>query len=203
VYKRLALRFTGAKGTPLHFPYLGGLDVRDCTVTDLRPQEVTVKWAQSDTMHFMAGIVIGNRLESRQKRVDRATQGTIRVEDNRFYMECDKPDITAGYGVMADWTWGVDMGINHNTIIDASRNGIEVLDNILTSKGEGNIVINGNRITTPDTGIPYPHKFGPNGIVAGWYFNTAGGANFSMNNRIALSANRIEARGENSTGLLL
>ncbi len=77
------------------------------------------------------------------------------------------------------------------------------MDNILGPKGAGEIVIDKNRITTPDTGIPYPHKYGPNGIVAGWYFSTPGGANFSQNNRISMNGNRIEARGEASTGMLL
>lgn len=195
--------FDGAKGTPLHFPYVGGLDVRGCTITDVLPQNIKVKWADGDTLPFQAGIVIGNRLDSREKRIKRAAMGTIKIVDNRFSMENKTPEKVAGYGIMVDWTWSADITIADNIINWASRNGIEVLDNVLGPKGHGSISITNNRIVTPNHGIAYPHKYGPNGIVAGWYFNTGGGANFSQNNRVSLNGNRIEARGEASTGLLL
>lgn len=198
-----AIHFDGAKGTPLHFTHVGGLDVRGCTISKVMPQEIGVKWEDGDTLPFQAGIVVGNRLDSRNKPIKRAARGTIRIEDNRFYMETAKPDRTAGYGIMVDWTWGADITIKANIIHRAARNGIEVLDNTLDAKEQGTISIDDNRIITPDTGIPYPHKYGPNGIVAGWYFETAGGADFSRNNRISLTGNRIEGRGEASTGMLL
>jgi len=198
-----AIRFRGAKGTPLHFPHLGGLDVRDCVVSQVVPQQVGIKWAEGDTLPFQAGIVVGNRIDSPKERIKRAVRGTIKVENNRFYMENDRPASTAGYGVLVDWTWGADITIKGNIIHKTSRNGIEVLDNILGGKGEGTITIADNKIITADEGIPHPHKFGPNGIVAGWYFSTAGGADFSRNNRISLTGNRIEGRGELSTGMLL
>ena len=74
---------------------------------------------------------------------------------------------------------------------------------MLSDKGKGSIKISDNRITTDEEGIAWPHKYGPNGIVAGWYFDTSGGADFSRNNRIAVTGNRIEGRGGNSTGILL
>lgn len=197
------IRFDGAKGTPLHFPHVGGLDIRDCTVTDVIPQRIGVEWADNDTMAFQAGIVVGNRLDSPDKRVKRAATGTIRIENNRLFMENNEPDATAGYGVMADWTWGADIGINNNIISRVSRNAIEVLDNALDDAKMGSIAIHGNRISTADDGIPYPHIYGPNGIVAGWYFDTRGGVDFATNSRVSITGNRIEARGENSTGLLL
>lgn len=197
------IHFQGAKGTPLHFPYVGGLDVRGCTISEVKPQTINQKWADGDTLDFQAGIVVGNRLDSPQKRIKRAVMGTIKIEDNRFYMENNKPDRIAGFGVMLAWTWNAHVSISKNIVFKASRNGIEVLDNVLGPKGEGSITIDGNRITTPNEGIPYPHKYGPNGIVAGWYYDTSGGANFSQNNRVSMTGNRIEARGENSTGMLL
>lgn len=197
------IHFDKAKGTPLHFPYLGGLDLRGCTISEVTPQEIGLKWKEGDTILFQAGVVVGNRLEHREKQIKRAVRGTIRITDNRFYMETDKPDETIGIGAMVDWTWGADIAIESNIIHRASRNGIEVLDNRLNDKGEGSISIDKNRVTTPDTGVPYPHKYGPNGIVAGWYFDTSGGADFNRNNRISLTGNRIEGRGEASTGLLL
>ncbi len=197
------IHFEGAKGTPLHFPYAGGLDVRGCTISNMIPQELGIKWKEDDTILFQAGVVVGNRLAHREKQVKRAVRGTVNITDNRFYMETAKPDKTIGIGVMIDWTWGAEIIVKSNIIHRASRNGIEVLDNRLNDKGEGSITIDNNRITTPDTGVPYPHKYGPNGIVTGWYFDTSGGADFNRNNRISLAGNRIEGRGEASTGMLL
>jgi hypothetical protein len=198
-----SIRFEGAKGTPLHFPHVGGLDVRGCTVSRVTPQELPIKWAGGDTLRFQAGVVVGNRLDSPAKPLKNAATGAIRIEDNRFNMATDAPEKTAGYGIMADWTWGADMVIKGNLIHKVSRNGIEALDNALDAKGQGAIVIENNKIITADSGIEYPHKYGPNGIVAGWYFDTSGGADFVRNNRITLTGNRIEARGDGSSGLLL
>ena len=197
------IRFDGARSTPLHFPHVGGLDVRGCTVTDVIARPADIQWSGGDTLPFQAGIVVGNRIDHPKGPLVRAVTGTIRIEDNRFLMESSQPDETAGYGVLADWTWGAEITIARNTVHRASRNGIEVLDNVLSDKGQGTIAIEGNRITTDDEGIPYPHIYGPNGIVAGWYFDTSGGADFARNNRITVTANRIEGRGENSTGILL
>ena len=197
------IRFDRARSTPLHFPHVGGLDVRGCTVTDVIPRPVGIHWSGGDTLPFQAGIVVGNRIDYVKGPLKRAVTGTIRIEDNRFIMENNRPDETAGFGVLADWTWGAEITIARNTIFRTSRNGIEVLDNVLDDKGKGSVTISGNRITTDEEGIPHPHIYGPNGIVAGWYFDTSGGADFSRNNRVAVSGNRIEGRGENSTGILL
>ena len=197
------LRFKGARCTPLHFPYAGGVDVSGCTVTDVRPEPVGIEWTKGDTLDFQAGIIVGNRIVHTKEMLQRAATGTIRIADNRFYMENEAPYATAGYGVLVDWTYGAEIVVRDNIIGRVSRNGIEVLDNALNDKGAGSITIQGNRISTEDEGIDYPHKYGPNGIVAGWYFDTTGGADFSRNNRLAVTGNRVEARGEASTGLLL
>jgi hypothetical protein len=197
------IRFSGAKGTPLHFPFVAGLDIRGCTVTNVTPQQIGIKWADGDTLSFQAGVVVGNRLDHPKQQLKKAAVGTIKIEDNRFYMENTKPEMTAGFGVLIDWTWGAKISVKNNIINRTSRNGIEILDNNLDTKGHGSISITGNRIVTAEEGIPYPHKYGPNGIVAGWYFQTSGGADFSRNNRMDITGNRIEGRGETSTGILL
>ncbi|MEF2230861.1 MAG: right-handed parallel beta-helix repeat-containing protein [Pseudodesulfovibrio sp.] len=198
-----ALRFTGARGTPLHFCFTGGLDVRGCVVQDLRPQELPVQWSGGDKLPFAAGVVVGNRLDSPSRPVKGAAIGIIRIAGNTFDMAVDDPARTAGYGVMVNWTSGADIGISGNTILRPSRSGIEVLDNALGPKAGGAIAIDDNRVVTADEGVEHPHKYGPNGIVAGWYFDTRGGADIASNNRISLVGNRIEGRGERSTGLLL
>ena len=195
--------FRGAKGTPLHFPHTGGLTVENCVVEQVQPQEIDVQWTEGDTLLFQAGLVVGNRLDHPSNRIKRAARGTVRVIENRFEMENDEPDMTAGYGVMVNWTEGSDILIRDNLVDRASRNGVEVFDNALGAKGRGEIRIEDNRIITADEGIAYPHKYGPNGIAAGWYFSTVGGTQFSRNNRMVISGNRIECHGDASTGLLL
>jgi len=198
-----ALRFTGARGTPLHFCFTGGLDVRGCMVEDLVPQDLAVQWSGGDKLPFAAGVVVGNRLDSPSRRVKSAATGIIRIAGNTIDMAVDDPARTAGYGVMVNWTTGADIGISGNTVMRPSRSGIEVLDNVLGPKSAGNIAIADNRVVTADDGVEYPHKYGPNGIVAGWYFDTRGGTDLEANSPLTLTANRIEARGERSTGLLL
>lgn len=198
-----AIRFTRAASTPLHFPYVGGLDVRGCTVTDVIPRPAPIRWSGGDSLPFQAGIVVGNRIDHPKGPLKRAVTGTVRIENNRFLMENGRPEAVAGFGVLVDWTWGAEVTVARNTVHRASRNGIEILDNVRSDKGRGFIRVLGNRITTEDQGIAWPHDFGPNGIVAGWYFDTSGGGDFSRNNPITLGNNRIEGRGEKSTGLLL
>ena len=197
------IHFSGAKGTPLHFAYAGGLEIGGCVVTDVYPQDAPIKWSGGDTLPFQAGIVVGNRLVHPDGMLKRAVTGTVLIENNELHMINDHPDLTAGYGVLIDWTLGAEITVRNNEIDRTSRNGIELLDNELETKDKGFIRVEGNRIATDDEGIDYPHKFGPNGLVAGWYFDTKGGADFSRNNRLAITGNRIEGRGDRSTGLLL
>ncbi|MEZ7197323.1 right-handed parallel beta-helix repeat-containing protein [Pseudodesulfovibrio karagichevae] len=197
------LRFDGATGTPLHFAYAGGLEIGGCVVTNVTPKDAAITWSQGDSLPFQAGIVVGNRLVHSKGGLKGAVTGTVLIEHNRLEMINDHPEETAGYGVLADWTTGADMTIRDNEINRTSRNGIEILDNELGVKDKGFIRIQSNRISTDTEGIAYPNKFGPNGIVAGWYFDTSGGTDFTRNNRIVITGNRIEGRGENSIGLLL
>lgn len=197
------IHFDGARGTPLHFAHAGGLEIGGCLVTNVEPQGAGIKWEGGESQPLQAGIVVGNRLVYAKGMLKRAITGTVLIEGNRLEMINDHPEETAGYGVLADWTWGAELTIRDNEISRASRNGIEVLDNALDAHGKGSIRIRDNRIATDDEGIAYPNKFGPNGIVAGWYFDTSGGADFARNNRISITGNRIEGRGENSTGLQL
>ena len=197
------LHFDRAKGTPLHFAYAGGLEIGGCVVTNVEPGNSAIARSDGDSVPFQAGIVIGNRLVHPKDGLKRAVTGTVLVENNRLEMINDYPQETAGYGVLADWTWGAEMTIRNNEIERVSRNGVEVLDNGLGAEGRGFIHIRDNTIVTDTDGIAYPNKFGPNGIVAGWYFDTSGGVDFSRNSQIVITGNRIEGRGENSTGMLL
>ncbi|WP_147818729.1 right-handed parallel beta-helix repeat-containing protein [Salidesulfovibrio onnuriiensis] len=196
-----SLHFQGPKGTPLHFPYAAGLTIRNNIVENVEPQELKVEWTESDSLLFAAGVVAGTRLDYRKTPLERAVSGVITIKDNRFHMMVNKPGMTAGRGVMVDWTWGALIRVENNIITKASRNGIELLDNVRSDKGEGSILVAGNKIVTDDRGIEYPNKFTANGIVAGWYFDTAGGSDFARNSKALILRNRVEIRGETSTGV--
>lgn len=196
-----SLHFKGSKGTPMHFPYASGLEVRNNIVEDVVPQKLKVKWAESDTLLFAAGVVAGNRLDHRKAMLERAVQGVVTIKDNRFHMMADKPSMTAGRGIMVNWTWGATIRVENNIVTKASRNAIEILDNVRSDKGEGSITVADNKIVTDDRGVEYPNKFTANGIVAGWFFDTSGGNEFKRNSQALILRNRVEIRGETSTAI--
>lgn len=197
------LHFNKAMGTPLHFPYISGLMVDNITVENLLPDELPVEWKEADTLAFAAGVVAGTRLDHRKASLQRAAQGVITIKNSRLYMMADKPDITAGRGVMVDWTWGATITVENNIITKASRNGIELLDNVRGDDGTGSILVRKNKIITDNRGIKYPNPFSPNGIVAGWFFDTSGGNEYRRNSPVTVVDNRVELRGESSTGIFI
>jgi hypothetical protein len=52
-----------------------------------------------------------------------------------------------------------------NTIVNCSRNSIEMLDNYLGQDGSGMIIVKDNKIVTATEGITIPSPVTPNGIV--------------------------------------
>jgi len=198
-----SLHFKKPKGTPMHFAYASGLEIRNNIVEHVIPQELKVEWAEGDTLLFAAGVVAGCRLDHRKGMLERAVQGVINIKNNRFHMMADKPEATAGRGVMVDWTWGATIRVEGNIVTKASRNAIELLDNVRSDKGEGSITVADNQITTDNRGIEHPNKFTPNGIVAGWFFDTSGGNQFKRNSQTMILRNNIEIRGDSSTGIFI
>lgn len=197
-----SLHFQGAKGTPMHFPFASGVTVENCTVEHLLPQELNIKWAEASTLDFVAGVVVGTLLDHHQAPLRNAVQGVVTIKNNRFHMMVDRPRVTDGKGIMVDYTWGAIISIENNIVTKASRNAIEVFDN--TRSGDtGSIHIFKNKIITDSEGIPHPNTFTPNGIAAGWFYDTAGGADVGRNCPTTITENRIELRGKRSTGLLI
>ncbi len=197
------LHFKGPKGAAIHIVYASGVTIRNIDVEAVRPQELAKPWRESETLRFAAGIVVGTRLAHPDSPIRMAVTGVVSIEDNRLYMLCDRPSMTSGHGIMADRTWGTIITIKNNMVTRASRNGIEALDNDRGGNHDAAITITDNKVITDNEGISHPNMFTPNGIVAGWFMDTAGGVNTQKNIPIAVTGNRVEMRGESSTGILL
>ena len=124
--------------------------------------------------------MVGNRLVHPKGALKGAVTGTVLIEHNRLEMINDHPEETAGYGVLADWTSGAEMTIRNNEIYRTPRaTASKPWTTNWTPRAKDSSAWRSNRIATDDAGIAYPNKFGPNGIVIGWYFDTKGGADFS------------------------
>lgn len=197
------IRFNRPKGAAIHIVYASGVTIRNIEVENVRPQELKRRWRESETLRFAAGIVVGTRLAHPETPVRMAVTGVVTIADNRLHMLCDRPTMTSGHGIMVDRTWAAILKIENNTVTRASRNGIEALDNDRGGNEEAGIVISGNRVVTDDEGIAHPNMFTPNGIVAGWFLDTAGGTATGKNSPASILGNRVEIRGQSSTGLLL
>lgn len=193
------IRFLQPRGTPMHFEYLGALTVTHVEVERIRPERITLPGYEDGVGRFAAGLVVGTRLASRRAPIKDAVSGTIRIRDNRFYMDVDHPSHTAGRGIMCVWTHAARITIADNVIRGASRNGIEAFDNF-TGLG-GRLEISGNNIITAKEGIDYPNPLTPNGIAAGWFLDTKRGASAEAGAPPVITRNRVEVRGERSIGI--
>jgi hypothetical protein len=114
-----------------------------------------------------------------------------------------RPTETLGFGVFLIRTTGVTASIARNKIYNASRNGVETLDNFRDAEGHGSIIIQDNDIETPTEGIPFPTRNTPNGIVAGYFLDRSDAV---TDPRRAIPhivvSNTIRARGSASVGII-
>jgi hypothetical protein len=108
-----------------------------------------------------------------------------------------------GQGVFFIWTWGAHIEVKGNSFKNVSRNSIESLDNYRDNEGRGQVFIRNNKMITPTAGCPFPGPTSyPNGIVAGWFLDPAGGQDPVKNSKIVVMNNYIEAKGELSAGII-
>lgn len=110
---------------------------------------------------------------------------------------------TVAQGILVGWTTGVDVHIARNRVSNASPNSIEAIQNYQGFAGSGRVRVEGNTITTPSIGLPWPGPATPNGIVAGFPFDPAAAVDLRRNIRYELEKNAIEARGRTSIGVVV
>jgi hypothetical protein len=137
----------------------------------------------------------------KQEHLPNVFTGLLKIEDNEIDVFNDNQTKTMGQGLFVLSTTGVIGQISRNTICNASRNSIEVLDCFLGDDGSGAFVIQDNKIVTPQAGIPIPSPTTPNGIVAGWFFDPAGAMDPKRNPKYVVLNNAIRTRGKTSVGI--
>jgi len=196
------IHFDGAIWTPIHLPYTSGAVISGNKVTRVSPFPLPLKWQGGDTLLVHAGAILGTRFFNPAKFLP-GTTGHLFFESNEVDIPCEKPEVTMGQGVFSMWTWGALIEVKGNSFKNISRNSIESLDNYRDNEGRGQVFIRNNKIITPTAGCPFPGPTSyPNGIVAGWFADPAGGQDPVKNSKIVVMNNYIEAKGELSAGII-
>ena len=196
------IHFDGAIWTPIHLPYTSGAVISGNKMTKVSPFPMPMKWQGGDTLLVHAGAIMGTRFFNPAKFLP-GTTGHLFFENNEVDIPCEKPEVTMGQGVFFLWTWGAFVEVNGNSFKNVSRNSIESLDNYRDNEGKGQVFIRNNKIVTPTAGCPFPGPTSfPNGIVAGWFLDPAGGQDPAKYCKIVIMNNHIEAKGELSAGII-
>ena len=196
------IHFDGAIWTPIHLPYTSGAVISGNKITRVSPFPIPMKWQGGDTLLVHAGAILGTRFFNPAKFLP-GTTGHLSFENNEVDIPCEKPEGTMGQGVFFLWTWGAHIEVKGNSFKNVSRNSVESLDNYRDNEGRGQVFIRNNKIIPPTTGCPFPGPTSfPNGIVAGWFLDPAGGQDPEKYSKIVIMNNYIEAKGELSSGII-
>jgi hypothetical protein len=196
------IHFEGAVWSPIVIIYSSGVSIIGNRIAKVRPfsgPEVAVVLPSGNSVQ--QAIVCSSFFA--RKYQPGVIKGTLIISDNDIDLSNDIPEKTMSQGVFIMWTTGIKAEVSGNTIVNCSRNSIEILDNYKDKDGNGEIVIQGNKIITAETGIPIPLPQTPNGIVAGWLFDQTVAADMSRNIKYSITKNTIIARGKTSMGIAL
>jgi hypothetical protein len=200
------IHFEGALWSPIHLTYSSGVIITKNKITNVRPLMMDQPLMGMAGVSMQQGIIIGPcLLQPLDKHGPLANVfvGFLRIEDNEIDVTNDNPTKTMGQGVFMLSTTGVIAQISRNTVYNASRNSIEVLECSLGEDGRGMFVIQDNKIISPQAGIPIPSPTTPNGIIGGWFFDPAGGVDPKRNPRYIVINNAIRTKGTTSVGIFV
>lgn len=171
------IRFDGAQWTPMQLMYTSGVTVAGNVVTRVRPVAFPPGPISGGRPYNMqhAVIVGGGAIEPGRSVPYRpgAATGMVHIVDNDFDLLTDVPRSTIAQAVFMVYTTGVQADIARNRIRNVARNGIETIDNFRGPDGKGMITIRENDIETPTDGAPIPTPRAPNGIVVGYFLDSA------------------------------
>ena len=196
------IHFDGALWTPIHLAYCSGATITDNKIRNVKPNPVTVPGLPE--MNYQQGILCGTLfVQPRETRryQPNAFTGPLTIVDNDIDLTNDAPTKTMAQGIWVVWTTGIDAQIQRNTIINATRNAIEIIDNYLGKDGSGMIIVKDNRLVSATEGLPFPSPQTPNGIVAGWFLDMSGGLDPQRNIKHVILNNGIRTRGKTSFGI--
>jgi hypothetical protein len=187
------IRFEGALQTPIYLRYCGGANIVNNKITKVRPLEAAGMYKQE-------GVNIGRRDKS---YIPGVVTGTIMIADNDIDLSNDTPEETESMGVLITKATGANTQILQNRVVNCCSYSLLSLDNYPGEDGSGMTIFKGNKIVTATKGIPFPDPHTPSGIIAGWYYDKAGGADPKRLTKIVVTENQIETRGDNSMGIII
>jgi hypothetical protein len=202
------IHFDGAFWAPLYLAYSSGATITNNKITNVQPVPSPAPIFGKTGLNRQQGIVCTTLYAQHYVQPSKppkyqpgALTGALIITDNEIDLHNEIPEKTMSQGILVIWTTGVTAQILHNTIYNCSRNSIESLDNYLGEDGSGMILIKDNKIVTAQVGPPVPTPNMPNGILAGWFLDMAGGADPIRNPKYTIVNNSIRARGEASLGI--
>jgi len=198
------IHFDGALWCPIHLAYSSGTTIANNKMTNLRPIPIPAPIFGKTGVFFQQGIICGTFLAQPKgpKYQPGAFTGQFIISDNEIDLYNENPINTMAQGIWVTWATGVNAQIQRNTIVNCSRNSIEILDNHLGQDGSGMIIVKDNKIITAIEGIPVPSPNAPNSIVVGWFMDTSGGLDPRRNIKHVVVNNAIRTRGKTSIGII-
>jgi hypothetical protein len=202
------IHFDGAFWAPIHLAYSSGATITNNKITNVQPVPSPAPIFGKTGLNRQQGIICTSlyvqlylQPSKPPKYQPGACTGPLIITGNEIDLHNESPEKTQAQGVVVIWTTGVTAQILANTIYNCSRNSIEAVDNYLGEDGSGMILIKDNKIVTAQVGTPVPTPNTPNGIIAGWFLDIAGGSDKIRNPKYTIVNNSIRACGEASVGI--
>lgn len=153
----------------------------------------------------MSGVFVGTAWSTppggKRQYLPGVLSGKVTIEDNVIELAPAQPAKTLGYGMMVQYTTGMDASIRRNTITGATRTCIEFIDNFRGPDGSGRVVIADNRLQTNTEGLPFPGAQTPNAVLVGYFADRAAAADPARAMEHVVENNVIETRGATSMGV--
>ena len=197
------ISFNGAAFTAISLPYCSGVEIVNNKISNLKamPQLVFGQKGmfQHQAISFFGFAITPNGAPT---FLPGAITGTIKITDNEIDMDNDKPEKTMAQGVFILGTTGANIHILRNQVSNCTRNSIEVLDNYQGADGSGMILVENNKITTANKGIPLPTPQTPNGIVVGFFLNMSAASDPTKYTKTIVVDNEITTQGDTSWGIV-
>ena len=191
------IHFDGASLTPIQVAYASGATITGNLITRVRPVAFPPDaFSGGKPYNMQHGIVLMSG-KSAAYQPDAVT-GMLTITDNEIDLANDAPTTTLGMAIWLAHTTGVNANIARNTVRNASRNGIEELDNFRGSDGKGQIAIQDNNVETPAEGVPIPSPNAPNGILIGYFRDKTAALDAKRAIPHVVIHNTVRARGQTS-----
>lgn len=194
------IHFDSAAWTPILIGFASSTVVTGNLFTRVKPAHFPGSDFSGGRPHRMQhAIVVGGIATEPGTPLGRPSaivSGRVSITGNEIDLSNDTPKETLGIAIFVIHTRGSDAEIAANTVRNASRNAIEVSDNLRGADGSGRVVIRDNRIETPAEGVTIPSPRTPNGMVAGYYVDPSAATDPARAIPHSILRNAVRARGQ-------